>query len=159
MSGEDRGTIARRLPAEPAPADVPEDLQRVTWTCEVSGPGLHSGLPDGADLPMRRAVESAFMQIVGVEPDVISSGWGESPSLRLTTLEDVQRVAERLELVYVPEQHRLHAHPGERCNIDASYTEQRFGEERLDRVSPDVKLCEHCVSPEEARIIQAGLRR
>lgn len=235
MSGEDRGTVARRLPPEPAPADGPEDLRRVTWTCEASGPGLHAELPDGADLPMRKAVRAAFLEIVGVEPDVLSSGWGASPSLRMRAVEeafgapaeawtahpddliesawglianagggdwtkesdewsaaaerwreryhaaldagavpvgprlqagtssatigDVEKVARRLELVYVPEQHRLHAAPKEECNTDSSSGKRTIPEEKLSSVSPDVSLCKHCVSEEEARIIRAGLRR
>ena len=149
----DRGSIASRMTPTPAPRD------RVKWTCEVSGPGLHADLPPGADLPMRQAVRAAFLEIVGVEPDELASGWGESPSLQPATVADVQAVAERLELVYVPEQHRLHAAPKEQCNVDSSMTKTKIPEEKLSSVSPDVKLCDHCVSPEEARIIRAGLRR
>lgn len=75
------------------------------------------------------------------------------------TLADVQATAENLVLVYVPEQHRIHSTPIEECNTDSSSGKRKLREEDLSKVSPDVSLCEHCVSPVEARIIRAGLRR
>lgn len=45
------------------------------WTCKIGG--VYEGdLPDGADAPMRRAVEKAYREITGVDADFNFSGWG-----------------------------------------------------------------------------------
>lgn len=43
------------------------------WSCKI---GKAEGVPGGADFPMRRAVERAYMEITGQAPDFIFSGWG-----------------------------------------------------------------------------------
>jgi hypothetical protein len=45
------------------------------WTCKV-GEVSSDLLPKGADLPMRKAVARAYLEITGQEPDFIFSGWG-----------------------------------------------------------------------------------
>lgn len=53
------------------------------WSCQV-GEVPRASLPDGADGPMRNAVERAFKELTGFEPQYCFSGWGD----RLT---EVQR--------------------------------------------------------------------
>jgi len=43
------------------------------WECKI---GAVCDVAGGADFPMRRAVEGAFMTITGVAPDFLFSGWG-----------------------------------------------------------------------------------
>ena len=50
-----------------------EGKKQKVWTCKI---GWASSLPDGADFPMRRAIEYAYQQIAGQDPDFIFSGWG-----------------------------------------------------------------------------------
>lgn len=45
------------------------------WTCVV-GTVKRPDLPDGSDLPMRAAVQAAFMRVTGQEPKACFSGWG-----------------------------------------------------------------------------------
>lgn len=45
------------------------------WTC-VIGPADRNQLPFGSDGPMKRAVQSAFYDLTGENPEVCSSGWG-----------------------------------------------------------------------------------
>lgn len=45
------------------------------WTCKI-GEVDGALLPDGADLPMRQAVERAYREITGLEPHFNFSGWG-----------------------------------------------------------------------------------
>lgn len=203
MSGEDAGTIAGRLPPEPAPADVPLEegpsIERVQAVIDwYAGP-----YPSGEERTEEEAIER-IREIVAATPSetseeppadgdepgpgnlleeafgIIANAYGgdwttasdewraaaerwrdrwHARTPRAETLEDVQETAEKLELLYVPEQHRLHAHPEERCNTDDSSGKRKIREEDLAKVSPDVRLCEWCVSPAEARIIRAGLRR
>lgn len=44
------------------------------WSCKIGF--LRGSLPDGADWPMRRAVEQAFEALLNQWPDFIFSGWG-----------------------------------------------------------------------------------
>lgn len=46
------------------------------WGCKL-GVARRSELPDGADAPMRTAVERAYRELTGQEPDFCFSGWGE----------------------------------------------------------------------------------
>jgi hypothetical protein len=46
------------------------------WYCKVGF--ARDGIPDGADWPMRRAVETAFATLLNQWPDFIFSGWGAS---------------------------------------------------------------------------------
>lgn len=115
--------------------------------------GLHDGKP-GSYLAV-----GIHGELYPIDAAVMAASYEPVTGTPSATIADVQAVAEKLELVYVPEQHRLHAAPREECNVDASMTKTRIPEARLASVSPDVKLCEHCVSPDEARIIRAGLRR
>ena len=45
------------------------------WECKVV---IYDGteLPDGADLPMRKAVRAAVNELLGRDEDVLFSGWG-----------------------------------------------------------------------------------
>lgn len=55
------------------------------WTCKI-GYMATEALPEGADNPLRRAVEAAYEQHFGKEPDFCESGWGEpTPDLGLAT--------------------------------------------------------------------------
>jgi hypothetical protein len=45
------------------------------WTCKIGECG-DSNLPNGADSPMRHAVEKAYREITGREPKFCFSGWG-----------------------------------------------------------------------------------
>ena len=47
------------------------------WDCKI-GEVDESLLPDGADWPMRRAVQEAYRQLTGKEPQFTFSGWGGS---------------------------------------------------------------------------------
>jgi hypothetical protein len=46
-----------------------------TWSCKI-GEVDADRLPRGADYPMRRAIEAAYREITGQEPDFLFSGWG-----------------------------------------------------------------------------------
>ena len=43
------------------------------WECKIGG--LVSDLPSGSDQPMRRAVEKAYRELTGLEPNFTFSGW------------------------------------------------------------------------------------
>lgn len=45
------------------------------WTCKI-GECDESELPDGADLPMRRAIQAAYAELTLTEPAFTFSGWG-----------------------------------------------------------------------------------
>ena len=45
------------------------------WECKI-GEVDAAGLPSGADFPMRRAIEKAYAEVTGQDPDFIFSGWG-----------------------------------------------------------------------------------
>lgn len=45
------------------------------WECKI-GFALKHTLPTGADGPMREAVETAFRDMLGYDPEFIFSGWG-----------------------------------------------------------------------------------
>lgn len=51
------------------------DEQEVIWTCTI-GTKRSDVLPNGADSPMRIAVEWAFFNVTGRVPDYLFSGWG-----------------------------------------------------------------------------------
>lgn len=164
--GEDRGTVARRLPPEPAPADVPTEER---WTAHPddlieSAWGLIANAGGGdwtKESDEWRAAAERWRERYHAALDAgdVPVGPRLQAGTSSATIGDVEKVARRLELVYVPEQHRLHASPDEECNTDASSGKRKIREEDLAKVSPDVSLCKHCVSEEEARIIRAGLRR
>lgn len=46
------------------------------WTCTI-GEFPRGELPDGADWPMRQAVEQAYRDLTGRESDYTFSGWGD----------------------------------------------------------------------------------
>ncbi len=60
---------------QPRPKEQPVDTDENIWSCKIGGPA-HIG--QGADLPMRAAVERAYRAITGQEPEFIFSGWGDS---------------------------------------------------------------------------------
>lgn len=48
-----------------------------TWECKVGiAPGTPVSLPGGGDFPMRVAIEKAFLEVTGQEPEYCFSGWG-----------------------------------------------------------------------------------
>ena len=56
------------------------------WTCKI-GVEDDVELPDGADLPMRRAAQERFRRVTGREPDFCFSGWnGELDDAELEAL-------------------------------------------------------------------------
>jgi hypothetical protein len=60
------------------------------WACKIGRLGT-ADLPPGSDYPMRRAVEAAYREITGEEPEFIFSGW--SGELTETQLEVVEHEA------------------------------------------------------------------
>jgi hypothetical protein len=56
-------------PKEPLPSD------EAIWFCKI-GVADRAALPQGADAPLRQAVEQAFEQLTGREADFNFSGWG-----------------------------------------------------------------------------------
>lgn len=57
------------------------------WTC-VIGEVDRALLPDGSDLPMRKAVQQAYLELTGQQANFCFSGWGY-------TLDETQRATER----------------------------------------------------------------
>jgi hypothetical protein len=47
------------------------------WHCTI-GPTTRSKLRNGADAPLRIAVESAFVKLLGEQAEMCASGWGYS---------------------------------------------------------------------------------
>ena len=43
------------------------------WSCKI---GECASVPEGADHPMRKAIERAYEEITGEKPVFIFSGWG-----------------------------------------------------------------------------------
>jgi hypothetical protein len=50
------------------------------WECRI-GWAANADLPEGADGPMRAAVEEAYERITGRSPEFIFSGWGAELSV------------------------------------------------------------------------------
>ena len=46
------------------------------WSCKIGGCD-DSQVPCGGDLPMRHAIRRAYLELTGVEPRFIFSGWGQ----------------------------------------------------------------------------------
>lgn len=44
------------------------------WFCKIGG--MAADLPEGADLPMRKAIKQAYYEITGFEAEFLFSGWG-----------------------------------------------------------------------------------
>ncbi len=56
------------------------------WGCKI---GTEKVLPPGSDLPMRKAVEKAFREITGHDPEFVFSGWNmELTEPELAVVED-----------------------------------------------------------------------
>ena len=47
--------------------------EKKVWQAKI---GFAPWLPTGADLPMREAIERAFINLTGHTPEFIFSGWG-----------------------------------------------------------------------------------
>lgn len=47
------------------------------WTCKI-GPVKREDLPDGADSPLRQAVQTVFIDTFRIPPHELSSGWGQN---------------------------------------------------------------------------------
>ena len=60
-------------------------MERI-WTCKIGG--QVGDIPGGADLPMREAIERAFIEVTGASPEFIFSGWGAE-------LDEAERVSDR----------------------------------------------------------------
>lgn len=52
-------------------------MKKQIWFCKI-GEIKPAKLPMGADYPMRRAIEKAYLEITGEMPTFIFSGWGGS---------------------------------------------------------------------------------
>lgn len=61
------------------------------WGCKI-GVSDRSALPDGADSPLRQAVEDAYRELTGRNADFCFSGWGEE--LTPAEAEDVRALAQ-----------------------------------------------------------------
>lgn len=55
------------------------------WECKIGG---HVNIPDGADAPMRAAVERAFYDLTGRHSEFTLSGWGGTLTAAERELED-----------------------------------------------------------------------
>lgn len=49
-----------------------------SWHCLIGEVDAEK-VPDGADYPMRRAIEKAYYEITGEMPEFIFSGWNGKP--------------------------------------------------------------------------------
>lgn len=78
--------VAALRPAEP----TEERPLRGIWSCKIGECG-HDTLPDGADAPMRQAVQRAYVALTGKDPQFTFSGWGASltPGQRQIVNEEV----------------------------------------------------------------------
>lgn len=47
------------------------------WYCKI-GEVDDKLLPEGSDQPMRKAIRKAYIELTGIEPVFIFSGWGAS---------------------------------------------------------------------------------
>ena len=70
------GREGQRTAGPTAPQSETSALVRCVWECKVGARMLDIDLPDGADAPMRRAVQQAFVDITGTNPEFCFSGWG-----------------------------------------------------------------------------------
>lgn len=51
----------------------------ILWTCTIGDLDLpRSAIPHCSDLPMRRAVEAAYLDVIGLPEQFTFSGWGQS---------------------------------------------------------------------------------
>ena len=67
--------------------ETPEKTEKI-WSCKI-GPAPISKVPNGADLPMREAVEAMFHGLTGVRAQFNFSGWGaELTESELAVIED-----------------------------------------------------------------------
>ena len=58
------------------------------WTCKI-GEVDNTKVPPGGDLPMRIAITKAYIELTGVEPTFLFSGWGgELTELERAVVED-----------------------------------------------------------------------
>jgi len=51
-------------------------VNRIVWECKIGGPYVK--LLGAADGPMRDAIENAYRELFGQEPEFTFSGWGSS---------------------------------------------------------------------------------
>lgn len=59
---------------------VPDPKSETVWLCKI-GVSMRLDLPQGSDLPMRKAVKAAFEDLTGGMADFCFSGWGGSLSI------------------------------------------------------------------------------
>ena len=50
-------------------------MKQTVWFCKI-GSLENLAMPNGADLPMRQAIQKAFEEITGVNAEFCFSGWG-----------------------------------------------------------------------------------
>lgn len=63
----------------------------VYFTCTI-GPICRSLVPDGGDFPMRQAVKEAYLDLIGENAAMCSSGWGRTTEVsKLIDKLDVMR--------------------------------------------------------------------
>jgi hypothetical protein len=43
------------------------------WSCKI---GASGNVPNGGDLPMRKAIQQAYFELTGEHPEFLFSGWG-----------------------------------------------------------------------------------
>lgn len=48
------------------------------WRCKIGITGGPIDMPDGCDLPMRMAVQEAFLRITGQHAEFVFSGWNDA---------------------------------------------------------------------------------
>lgn len=61
--------------AEGAGTPHSDDSVTAVWGCKI-GEADRSALPEGADGPMRKAVQAAYLKLTGSSPAFVFSGWG-----------------------------------------------------------------------------------
>lgn len=64
--------------------------REVIWSCKI-GVRTDAGLPSGADFPMRKAVEHAFLEVVGKPDEFNFSGWGATLTANEREVIEAQR--------------------------------------------------------------------
>ena len=71
--GETCGHQIKAADEAPIKLEDPGEVKPRVWECKVGG---LTGLPHNADGPMREAVEHAYREMTGKDPEFTFSGWG-----------------------------------------------------------------------------------
>lgn len=110
------------------------ETQKKTWACKIGevDPAL---VPDGADLPMRRAVKEAFTAITGEQAEFVFSGWA-------ATLDETERaVVESREPS--PEHY-------------ADWLKREAAPELYEALKAAVEIIDKWIEPEAMGIVRSG---